>query len=42
VVVEILSGKEIIEKSIEIGLKGSDGTTEIISGVLEGEKVIVR
>lgn len=42
VVVEILSGKEIVEKSIEIGLKGSDGTTEIISGVLDGEKVIVR
>ena len=29
------------ERSVEIGLKGNDGTVEIISGLKEGEKVLV-
>ena len=33
--------KEIIEREVEIGLKGSDGNIEIISGVNVGDEVIV-
>lgn len=33
--------KEIIEREVEIGLKGSDGNIEIISGVNVGDEVVV-
>jgi len=28
------------EKKIEVGLRGSDGNIEIISGLVEGEKIV--
>ena len=33
-------GKTFASVSVEVGLKGSEGTTEIISGVTEGQKVV--
>lgn len=42
VTVEILNGKEIQQKEIKTGLKGSDDLVEIVSGLKEGEEVIVR
>ena len=33
---------EIEERVIEIGLKGSDGSTEVISGLKEGEKLAIK
>ncbi len=33
---------EIKERKIQTGLKGSDGNTEIVSGVTEGEKIILN
>ena len=36
----ITAGNNIIEQKVETGLKGSDGTIEIISGLSEGDKVI--
>lgn len=40
-IVKILNGKgKIEERKVIIGLKGSDGNTEIISGINEGEEVI--
>jgi HlyD family secretion protein len=33
-------GKTFSTTSVAVGLKGSDGTTEIVSGVSEGEKVV--
>ena len=38
--VRILQGKEMQEIEVEIGLKGSEGEIEIISGLNEGDKVI--
>jgi hypothetical protein len=35
-----MSKKEIIEKNVEIGLRGDDGVYEVISGVNEGEVVV--
>ena len=40
--IEILKGKKSEEREIETGLEGSNGLVEIISGVAEGEKVIIR
>ncbi len=41
-IVEVLKGEEIEEREVETGLKGSDDMIEIISGLEEGEKVILR
>jgi len=38
--VRIVDGKNIIERDVEIGLRGSDGKVEIISGLNPGEEVI--
>lgn len=38
--VEILLNGEIIQKTIETGLRSTDGLVEIISGIEEGQKVI--
>jgi HlyD family secretion protein len=38
--VRILDGKDIIEKEIVTGLRGSEGEIEIISGLSEGEEII--
>ena len=41
--VEILvNGKKIEEREIKIGLEGSDGMVEVISGLKEGEQVVIR
>ncbi len=41
-VVQISENKEVKEKEIEIGLQGSNGMVEVVSGLAEGEKVIIR
>jgi HlyD family secretion protein len=38
--VRILDGKNIIEKEITTGLRGSSGEVEILSGLTEGEEII--
>lgn len=40
--VKILDGKKAIEREIQTGLRGSDGEVEVIKGLSEGQKVIVR
>ncbi len=40
--VEVLVNGKIEEKDVEIGLKGSNDMVEIISGLEQGEKVILR
>lgn len=40
--VRILDGKTVREAVVEMGLRGSDGNIEIVSGVAEGEKVVVE
>ena len=39
-IVKVLKGKNIEERQVEVGLEGSD-FIEIISGLSEGEKVII-
>ena len=41
--VSVLSsdGKTLIEKEVKTGIRGSDGNIEIISGLNEGEKVVI-
>ncbi len=39
--VEILDGKELKQKEVTTGIRGSGGVIEILSGLSEGEKVIV-
>ncbi len=41
-IVEILKDNVVEEKEVEVGLEGSDDMVEVISGVLEGEKVILK
>ncbi len=38
--VRILNGKDIIEKQISTGLKGSNGEIEVLGGLTEGEEII--
>lgn len=38
--VRILEDKDLVEVSVETGIRGSDGTIEIIRGIVEGDKVI--
>ena len=40
--VEVLKGDKIEEREVEIGLKGSNNKVEVVSGLKEGEKVIIR
>lgn len=42
VIVEVLENGEIIEKEINTGLEGSDDMIEVISGLTEGERVVVH
>jgi len=42
VIVEVLKGKNIEERGVQIGLAGNNDTLEVISGLQEGEKVIIR
>ncbi len=39
--VRVLEGEEVIEKPVETGLRGSDGNIEIVSGLIEGARVVV-
>lgn len=39
--VEVLEGKNIKQKEITTGIKGTDGVIEILSGLNDGEKVII-
>jgi RND family efflux transporter MFP subunit len=39
--VQVLENGKIVEKTVETGLRGSDGSIEIISGLVEGESVVV-
>jgi RND family efflux transporter MFP subunit len=39
--VKVLNGEVETEKKVETGLRGSDGNIEIISGLSEGDKVVV-
>ncbi len=41
-IVQVLKGKTIQDREIEIGLIGSDDKVEVIFGLEEGEKVILR
>ncbi|MFH1129413.1 MAG: efflux RND transporter periplasmic adaptor subunit [Patescibacteria group bacterium] len=38
--VRILDGKNVVEKEVVTGLRGSQGEVEIISGLIEGEEII--
>ena len=40
--VQVLNGKKIESRQIEIGIKGSDDMVEVVSGLKEGEEVIVQ
>ena len=40
-IVKILEENNIIEKEVEVGLRGSYGNIEILSGINEGDKVIL-
>jgi len=40
-VVKILNKGEIREVGVETGLRGSDGNIEVITGINEGDEVIV-
>lgn len=40
--VQVLVGKKTEQREIEVGLKGSNGAVEVISGLEEGEKVITK
>lgn len=42
VTVEVLNGKSTQQKEIKIGLKGSNDLIEVVSGLGEGEEVIVQ
>lgn len=41
-IVQVLKGKDFEEREIEIGLKGSDNMVEVISGLSEGEEVVIK
>ncbi|MDD5430882.1 MAG: efflux RND transporter periplasmic adaptor subunit [Candidatus Pacebacteria bacterium] len=38
--VKVLDGKNVLEKKVKIGLRGSDGNVEVVEGLNVGEKVI--
>lgn len=40
-IVEVISENNILELKVEAGLRGSDGNIEIISGLKEGDQVVV-
>ena len=40
--VEILDGNSIKEREIEIGFEGSNGLVEVVSGLKEGDQIILR
>lgn len=40
--VKVLNNKEVVEKDVEVGIKGDGGFIEILSGLNEGEEVILK
>jgi len=42
ILVEVLKGKKTEEREIKIGTRGSEGKVEVISGLKEGEQVIIK
>ena len=42
VIVQVFIGKTPQEREIEIGLIGSDDMVEVISGLKEGEEVVIK
>ena len=42
IIVEVLNGKNIEEREVQIGLAGNNDALEVIAGLEEGEKVIIR
>jgi RND family efflux transporter MFP subunit len=42
IIVEVLKGKNIEEREVQIGLEGNNDAVEIVSGLIEREKVIIR
>jgi RND family efflux transporter MFP subunit len=41
VFVRVIRGEDIVEVPVQTGLRGSDGTIEIIEGLAEGEEIVV-
>jgi len=39
--VRVVVDGELVERAVETGLRGSDGTTEIVSGLREGDEVVL-
>ena len=39
--VRIFKDGEFIEKDIETGLRGSEGTIEVVTGLVEGEEIVL-
>jgi len=39
--VRVFDGKEFVEKNVTTGLRGSEGTIEIVSGLEEGEEIVL-
>lgn len=40
-IVQVIENEKIVEKQVQTGLRGSDGSIEIISGINEGDKIVV-
>ncbi|OHA71133.1 MAG: hypothetical protein A3H01_00335 [Candidatus Wildermuthbacteria bacterium RIFCSPLOWO2_12_FULL_40_9] len=40
--VQVMKNRKIEEREIRVGLEGSDGMVEVLSGLQEGEKVVIR
>ncbi|MEI8361205.1 MAG: HlyD family efflux transporter periplasmic adaptor subunit [bacterium] len=40
-VIRVVKGVEIIEQPVRVGMRGDDGLTEILSGVVVGDKVVL-
>jgi len=40
-IVRVIENNKVLEKEVEIGIRGSDGRVEVRKGIAEGEKVIV-
>lgn len=40
-IVRVLSGSDIIEKNVSTGIRGDNGVIEILSGLKQGERVII-
>lgn len=41
-IVEVLKGESVEEREVVIGLEGKDNVVEIVSGLQEGEKIVIK